>query len=132
MTEPLRLRVDRVPDRLVVVRVGAVTLDDERLAHACERCYDRWGIWGFSVLEVPGRDDYGLLVRLRPEVGQRRQLFTAEGHDLTSNGFPLLPTMDHPHWTVVLAEPTVEQFARVRRHFHGPIENPGWVRGAQR
>jgi hypothetical protein len=64
---------------LVVVRLGATTLADDRLAHACERTYERWGVWGFSVLEVSNGDDYGLLVRLR-------------------------------------------------RYFHGPVKNPGWVR----
>ena len=128
MPEPLRLRVERIPDRLVVVRLGATTLADERLAHACERTYERWGVWGFSVLEVPNGDDYGLLVRLRPEVGQRRQLLVADGHALTRDGFPVVPTLDHPHWTVVLSEPTVEHFERIRRLFRGPVPNPGRVR----
>ena len=86
----------------------------------------RWGIWGFSVLEVPD-GDYQLLARLRPIVATRRLLLLAHGADLVAAGFPLLPTLDHPHWTVVLSEPSGKQFENVRRVFHGPIQNPAWT-----
>jgi len=69
MTEALSLRDDSVPSGLVVVRLGARTMDD---------------------------------------------------------GFPLLPTLDAPHWTVVLASATASQFSRVRTHFEGPIANPSY------
>jgi hypothetical protein len=46
---------------------------------------------------------------------------------MVDDGFPVLPTLDHPHWTVVLSTPAAAQFERVRRHFHGPIENPAWA-----
>ena len=124
MSEPLRLRVERVPALLAVVRLGATMLADDPLAPAGERTYERWGVWGFSVLEVPNGDDYGSLVRLRPEVGQRRQLLVADGHALIRDGFPVIPTLDHPHWTVFLAEATVEQVERVRRHFRGHVPTP--------
>lgn len=126
MPEPIQLRSQRLPERLVVVRLGAVTLDDRRLGDACARTHDRWGLWGFSVLEVPGGDDYGLLVRLRPEVGLRRQILVADGRQLTAAGFPLLPTLDFPHWTVVLAEASAPTFERIREYFRGPVQNPGW------
>jgi len=42
--------------------------------------------------------------------------------------FPLLPTLDHPHWTVVLAAPTPEHFASIRGLFRGPVDNPPWTR----
>ena len=119
--------MQQVPPTLVVVRLGSITMTDDRLAKACARTYERWAMFGFSVLEVPGGDDYGLLARLRPEVAQRRQLLVADGHALTADGFPVLPTLEHPHWTVVLAEATPAQFERVRRHFRGPVANPGWA-----
>lgn len=125
MTEPLVLRDADVAGLVVVVRLGEQTLHDGHLTRAVEECHGRWGIWGFSVLELPD-GDYGELVRLRPFVATRRRLFVARSGDLLADGFPLLPTLDHPHWTVQLAEPTVEHFARVRRHFAGPIENPAW------
>lgn len=86
----------------------------------------RWGFHGFSVLEVPD-GDYGLLARLMPIVAIRPKLFEARGAELVAAGFPLLPTADHPHWTVVLSEPTPAQFARVRPFFDGPKNNPAWA-----
>lgn len=86
MPEPLRLRVQEVPPTLVVVRLGSITMSDDRLAKACARTYERWAVFGFSVLKVPGGDDYALLARLRPEVAQRRQLLVADGHALTADG----------------------------------------------
>ena len=84
------------------------------------------GYLGLSVVEVPG-GDYGELARIRPIVSTRRRLLVAHGADLIAAGFPLLPTLDAPHWTVTLGAPTPESFAAVRSHFDGPIENPAWV-----
>ena len=70
--------------------------------------------------------DYAELARLRPIVAERRQLLIAHGASLIEGGFPLLPTLDAPHWTVALAAPTPELFGRVRAHFEGPIPNPAY------
>ena len=125
MTEPLVLRDDAAAPGLLVVRLGAVTLGDEHLRRSAEECHARWGFWGFSVLEVPD-GDYNELARLRPIVAERRQLLVAHGASLIEGGFPLLPTLDAPHWTVALAAPTPELFGRVRAHFEGPIPNPAY------
>ncbi len=125
MTEPLALRDESVVPGLVVVRLGARTVEDELLSRSVSQCHERWGIWGFSVLEVPD-GDYDLLARLRPIVTERRQLLIADARSLIDDGFPLLPTLDSPHWTVVLAAPTAEMFERVRTHFDGPIANPSF------
>ncbi len=115
MREPLILRETGQEDVRVVVliRLGVRTLEDEHLARATAETHGRWGIWGFSVLEVPG-GDYGQLIHLRPFVATRRLLYRAAADDLITAGFPLLPTLDHPHWTVELSEPTPEQFTLVR------------------
>jgi hypothetical protein len=110
----------------MAVRLGEKTLEDDHLIRAVNECHGRLGIWGFSVLEVPG-GDYAELVRLRPFVAMRRRLHLARAELLVSSGFPLLPTFEHPHWTVQLPEPTPERFAEVRRHFTGPVDNPAWV-----
>lgn len=55
-------------------------------------------------------------------------MLIADGHELVEDGFPLLPTLDAPHWTVVLASPTTGLFDRVRTHFRGPIDNPAYWR----
>jgi hypothetical protein len=126
--EPLILRETgkENADVVVVVRLGTRTLDDDHLERATAEAHGRWGIWGFSVLEVPG-GDYRQLVRLRPFVATRRLLYQASAADLVTAGFPVLPTLDHPHWTVELSAPTPVQFALVRGHFQGPVQNPGWT-----
>ena len=121
--EPLALREAEPPGLLIVVRLGVRTLEDDHLTRSVQECHARWGIWGFSVLEVPD-SDYEQLARLRPIVTERRQLLTADGHDLINAGFPLIATLDAPHWTVVLAAPTLDQYERVRTLFSGPIDNP--------
>jgi len=128
MFEPLALRSELAIPGLVVVRLGAHTLDDELLRRSADECHERWGMWGFSVLEVPG-GDFERLVRMRPIVADRRQLLVADGESLINDGFPLLPTLDAPHWTVVLATATVSQFERVRSHFRGPLDNPTYRSG---
>lgn len=64
-----------------------------------------------------------------PIVATRRMLLVAKGSDLIDAGFPVLPTLDHPHWTVVLPAPSIEQFAAARRCFDGPVPNPVWTGG---
>jgi hypothetical protein len=123
MFEPLVLRDVAIPELLVVVRLGANTLTDSHLERSTAECHHRWGLYGFSVLEVPN-GDFDLLARLRPIVTQRRQLLIANGHDVIADGFPLLPTLDHPHWTVTLANTEPSTFERVRSLFTGPVPNP--------
>lgn len=120
------LRYAPVPDLLVVVRLGSTTLEDDALRRTVAESHDRWGIWGLSVLEVPG-GDYQMLARLRPIVATRRLLLLAEGAALVAAGFPVLPTLDFPHWTVVLSTPSAERFEALRRVFQGPIPNPVWT-----
>ncbi len=124
--DPLVLRDEASPDLLVVVRLGVNTLRDEHLVRSATECRHRWGFWGFSVLEVPD-GDFVELARLRPIVASRRRLHLALGADLVEAGFPLLPTLEAPHWTVALAAPTSEVFADVRSHFDGPVDNPAWA-----
>jgi hypothetical protein len=128
MLEPLALRDEIAPPGLVVVRLGVRTLDHELMARSVAESHDRWGLWGFSVLEVPG-GDYEKLARMRPIVADRRQFLIADGSDLIEDGFPLLPTLDSPHWTVLLAAATPTQFERVRSHFRGPVDNPTFRSG---
>ena len=126
MPEPLVLRGSQAAGTLIAARMGSQTLGDTPLTNQCARTFLRWGLYGFSVFEVPDHD-WQLLARLRPIITDRRYVLTVAAATLLGAGFPLLPTEDHPHWTVVLSEPTLEQFARVRPLFDGPFENPAWT-----
>ena len=81
VAEPLRLRAEAFPEQLVVVRLGATALADRRLSDACDRSYERWGAWGFSVVGGSGR---GRLPEAGPSAsrggpnGARSLLRTAE------------------------------------------------------
>ncbi|MHB1534587.1 MAG: hypothetical protein ACYC1D_08255 [Acidimicrobiales bacterium] len=78
------------------------------------------------MFELPA-GDYERLGRLVPLLLDRQWILEAAGSEVLADGFPVLPTREHPHWTVVLAEPTAAQFARVRRHFSEPKLNPIWA-----
>ncbi|MFJ9393046.1 hypothetical protein ACIRON_29785 [Nocardioides sp. NPDC101246] len=125
MVRLVPIRDDDVPSTLVVLREGVNTLSDESLAAACERAHGEIGLLGFSVLEVP-HGDFAELARLRPLLKVRRKVRTALGAELVAAGFVLVPTLDFPHWTLVLPEATEEHFKRVRWVFSEPIDNPAY------
>jgi hypothetical protein len=83
------------------------------------------GTLGVLVFEAPG-GDLVELGRRRRFIADRQWLFVAAAGDLRRAGFPLLDTLDPLHWTVVLSEPTGEQFERVRRLFGARLRNPGY------
>jgi hypothetical protein len=110
----------------MLVRLGRNTLTDGHLEAASEDAFDKWGLFGFSTFGL-GEGGYPELARFVPLVPYRQWVMEAGTDDLIADGFPLLPSNDHPHWTIVLSEPSATQFARVRRHFSEPIRNPVWV-----
>lgn len=126
MPAPLQLRGERPPARLVMVRMGRSTLTDERLEADCKATFNRWGLFGSSVFGL-GDGGYPELARYVPILPERQWVMEARTFDLLDDGFPLLATNDHPHWTIVFAEPTAAHFVRARRHFSQPVQNPVWV-----
>lgn len=126
VAEPLMLRDEAVVPGLVVVRLGAVTLSGQHLRRSVEECHARWGIWGFSVLEVPDGD----FSRGWRGCDRSRQSVDRCSSPMALSSLPtgsrLLPTLDSPHWTVALSAPTPAFFERVRGHFRGPIANPAY------
>lgn len=101
-------------------------MTDGHLEAACEDAFDRWGLFGFSTFGL-GDGGYPELARFVPLVPYRQWVMEARSADLIADGFPLLPSRDHPHWTIVLSEPGSTQFASVRQHFSEPMRNPVWV-----
>ncbi len=126
MPELLRLRDEKVPPRLILVRLGRTTLSDSKLADNCSDTFELWGFYGFSVNAMT-RNDYRALARRVPALSYRQWIMEASGPELVADGFPLFPTRGGPHWTVVLSEPAMQQFERVRAHFSEPKLNPSWT-----
>lgn len=111
MTKAVIVRDEAVPETVVVLRMGTTSLSDNALVQACERAYAAMGLHAFSVFEIPDHD-YSELARLEPILITRPKVLEASGPELVAAGFALLPTGRFPHWSVVLSEPTAEQFAR--------------------
>lgn len=126
MPELPRLRGERPPGRLVLVRLGRNTLTDAKLAETCEDAFRKWGFFGFSTLGL-GAGGYPELARYAPVLPSREWVMEADTGGLLAAGFPVLPTAAEPHWTVVLSEPEPGQFARVRPLFSPPVKNPIWT-----
>lgn len=111
MTEALRLRGEQAPSRLVLVRLGRNTLIDEKLRAASEDSFDLGGLFGFSAFGL-GDGGYPELARCLPLLPHRQWVLEARAKDLLGDGFPLLATNDHPHWTILFSEPTATHFSR--------------------
>ncbi len=120
------IRGGEPPTQFLLVREGVQTLTDEAIQRACETAQQHIGIYGFSVLEVP-EGGYEELARLRPALRLRRRFMLANGRDLIAAGFALLPTLEHPHWTVVLSAPSADQFTLIRAQFSEPVLNPTYA-----
>ncbi len=54
----------------------------------------------------------------------RRDVVVAPVADVVAAGFPVLPTFDAPHVSIVLLEPTVADATRLRELFGDPTPNP--------
>lgn len=115
--ESLQLRDEDLPASVVMVRQGSTTLSDEKLSKACEVTRSRWGIFGFSVHELP-QGGFEELARLSPILRNRPRVLVASSAGLLGDGFPLFPSGTYPHWTIVLSESSRRQFSRVRSHFN--------------
>lgn len=126
---PLPLRPEVPPSTLVLIRFGAQTLSDERLHETCIDMHETYGLFGFSVNGLD-HDDWAMLAREVPILRRRRKVLTAQSEVVLAAGFPVLPTLKHPHWSVVVSRPTSEQFGRVRDAFGEPIDNPTFDRDA--
>ena len=61
----LQIRGDRLPEVLILVRLGRDTLKDRRLADAREESFGRWGVFGFSAFGL-GPGGYAELTKLVP------------------------------------------------------------------
>jgi hypothetical protein len=118
----LPIRGDQPPDGAAVVIRGGV-LNPEGVERAATRSLRLFGVLGISV-----EGAIGVSVLKACRTSERLQRY---GHVQLSSfgrlrgaGFALLPTFEHPHFTIVLPELSDLTLARLLRCFDAPVANP--------
>jgi hypothetical protein len=113
-------------DLLLVVRGGANGLSDAVLERAVGDTWAAFQFFGVSVFAAPG-DDVGALSGRHAQMARRRVVRVARCGALRASGFAVVATFATvDHFSVVLAEVSVEEFDRLRAAFSGPVANPGY------
>lgn len=128
MTGSLPLRHEAAPDdATVIIRAGIMAAP--AVVRAAERTYAVHALHGISV--EAAIDVTVLEACLRSQrLSRYPQLRLSTFGRLRLNGFPLLATFDHPHFTLVLPDISELTIARLLRSFGDPIPNP--ARGGRR
>ncbi|MGB6059030.1 MAG: hypothetical protein WBF71_12300 [Microthrixaceae bacterium] len=98
-------------------------MSTDSIHRAAERTFAVHGMFGIS---VEGVIDTTVQEACRGErlVSYRKVRLSTFGR-VREAGFALLPTFDHPHFTVVLADLSELILVRLNRCFDSPIPNPG-------
>ena len=121
MTRPLPLRAEHPPDdATIIVRAGVMSADS--LRRAAQRSFDLYAVLGISVEAVIGTTVQDAC-RSDRVIAYRRVRLSTFGR-VRAEGFALLATFDHPHFTLVLPDLSQLTLARLDRSFDGPIPNP--------
>lgn len=122
MTRSLPLRAVQPPDdTTVVVRAGV--MDANSLRRTAQRSFDLYAVLGISVEGVIGST---LEAACRSErIVMYRHVRLPTFGRVRAEGFALLATFEHPHFTLVLPDVSDVTLARLRRCFDAPIPNPG-------
>jgi hypothetical protein len=120
---PLVLRDEDPPDDAVtLVRGGLLSADS--VHRTVERCRREYGFLGVSVYGAIGRTVAELVVAV-PQIGpaRYRQVRLSTFGAVRSAGFPVWPTNQHPHFSIVLADVDATTMARLDACFGPPEMN---------
>lgn len=122
MARPLPLRSEQPPDdATVVVRAGVLGVDAVR--RAAQRSFELYAVFGLSVEGVIGTT-VRQACRSERVIGYRHVRLSTFGR-IRAEGFALLATFDHPHFTLVLPDLGDLTLARLDKSFDEAIPNPG-------
>lgn len=120
---PIVLRQeDPPPDTVVVVRGGLAAAPGIRESAA--DAFEEFGIYAVSVfltLDEPVEE----LCRHEPYLSRYKRIRRSTVGRLKAAGFALLPTLDRPHYDVVLPDLTDATMDRLDSSFDPPEPNPG-------
>ena len=136
MTEPLGkdaledvLRPDESPDGLVLLlRAGDEGDDVDLLKRQALRLHRRYtydgnDCWGISVFAATEENEPWVLAT---KMGVRRRYYRVRRSDLAD--WPLLPTFNTPHWTVLFDGPDGPEYQAFLDALGEIRDNPFWKR----
>jgi hypothetical protein len=119
---PIIVRDEEPPDdTVVVVRGGEMNGDTVR--RTANDAFDEFGLYTVSVF-LALDDTVEVLCRGRPELQRYGQVRLATAGRLRILGFALVPTLDRPHYDVVLPDLADATLDRLELGFDRPIPNP--------
>ncbi len=123
---PIVLRDEDAPDdAVVVVRGGEMNGDTVR--RTATDAFDEFGIYAVSVflaLDVSVEQ----LCRDRPELQRYGKVRMSTAGRLRALGFAMIPTLDRPHFDVVLPDLADATLDRLESGFDRPVLNPSRAR----
>ena len=119
--EPLPIRSEEPPpdDSVVVIRAGVMSTTS--VEESASRCLEEHGVLGISVEAVIGVSVVEACASRRV---RRYRVVRLSTFGRVREHFPLLPTFDTPHFTLLLPDLAETTLARLDRCFDAPIPNP--------
>lgn len=121
---PLVLRHEEPPaDAVVIIRGGLLAHDS--IVRTATTSFERHGFYGVSVFAAIGMTIEELVART-PELGADRykRLRRSTVGELRAAAFALLPTLDWPHFDIVLPDVDGQTLDRLAACFSEPFTNP--------
>jgi hypothetical protein len=120
---PVVLRDETPPDDVaIVVRGGLLTPDS--VLRTTDRCRREYGFLGLSVYGAIGMTITELVAAV-PQIGltRYRQLRLSTFGALRVAGFPVWPTNQFPHFSIVLPDVEPSTLTRLERCFGPAVQN---------
>ena len=120
---PILLREEEPPgDTIVVIRGGEMASDSIR--HTIRNSYREDRVFAVSVflaLDLPAEE----LCSTEPFIVRYAKVRFSTVQRIRGAGFALLPTLERPHYDVLLPDDSDETLARLEAAFDPPVPNPG-------
>ena len=120
---PVVLRDDEPPDDAVVVIRGGEMVS-EFVRRSAERNHQEFGFFGVSVYLAEGVTVEVLCATVSQLTRYAKVRLSTAGR-LRSRGFELAPTLERPHFDVMLPDLSDATLSRLNECFDRPVPNPG-------
>jgi hypothetical protein len=121
--KPFVLRDEDPPDDAVVVIRGG-EMESDSVRRSAERNHDAFGFYGISVFVAVDQPVRVLCANLG-QIARYSKVRLSTAGRLRSEAFPIIPTLDRPHFDIVLPDLEHRTLARLDGCFGPPQPNPG-------